>query len=385
MPPWSSRSYVALGKRQGLSEAVLINALTQANYTAGIGLPPILTLNHLATQVEVPFVFLRKIVGRRHEAPYRFFSISKRDGRRRLICVPNKELVRTQKWIARYVLANVKTHSASVAYAPGASIVDAAARHCLCTWLVKLDIKNFFESISERRAYRVFRSIHYQPLVSFELARICTRTVDPSDIRRRDYRNPPLEDLDPANTVSPYKINLYKCPYMGHLPQGAPTSPMLSNLAMIEFDEEISKIATECGLTYTRYSDDLTFSTSESAFTRHAAMTFITKVTSAIKNMGFEPQWHKTAIIPPGARKTVLGLLVDGDVPRLTREFRANLEQHIYFLKKNGPAAHAEKRGFLSLFAMRRHIEGLISFAHQVDIVFANSLADEFRTVAWPL
>ena len=86
-----------------------------------------------------------------------------------MICVPEPTLLIVQRWINQRILSHAKPHQASTAFAEGCSIKRAAERHCCARWLIKLDVANFFESISEVRVYRVFVGLGYQPLVSLEL------------------------------------------------------------------------------------------------------------------------------------------------------------------------------------------------------------------------
>jgi hypothetical protein len=158
---------------------------------------------------------------------------------------------------------------------------------------------------------------------------------------------------------------------------------MLSNLAMLEIDGILETLATGAGLVYTRYADDLAFSTASGAFTRADAVRFLKSVHSHLRARGLKPNRRKTTIAPPGARKVILGLLVDGTQPRLRREFKQKLLSHAYFLRKYGVAQHAQKRGFRSRWAMRRHMEGLISYARQVEPSFADQAAREFTRVDW--
>jgi len=160
---------------------------------------------------------------------------------------------------------------------------------------------------------------------------------------------------------------------------------MLANLAMRKIDEEITRLATSYYLTYTRYSDDLAFSSLSEDFSRDRARQFIKELYKLVSQRGLRPNTVKTVIIPPGSRKIVLGLLVNTDTPKLTKEFRSKLECHIYYLEKLGPTKHAEKRGFRTVLGLRRHIEGLVSYASSIDPQFGNAIATRIAEVSWPI
>jgi RNA-directed DNA polymerase len=116
-------------------------------------------------------------------------------------------------------------------------------------------------------------------------------------------------------------------------------------LAVRDFDQAVTEIADRYGLTYTRYADDLTLSTNEPSFTRDRCREVIGKIYAVMGRAGLSPNVTKTRVAPPGSRKIVLGLLVDGDRPRLPRDFKATMRQHIYFLKRKDadPAATRER------------------------------------------
>jgi RNA-directed DNA polymerase len=276
--------------------------------------------------------------------------------------------MKLQRWIAQNILNTVKPHDASHAYAPGCDLVNAAQRHAGCRWLVKMDVRSFFESITERAVYRVFRALGYNALLSFEMSRLCTR-LDPDGFRGNQQDASPL----------PYQERPE-----GHLPQGAPTSPMLANLAVRRLDDILDAISKVHGWVYTRYADDLAFSTWVKV-TRGTAACIARLAERELVAFGLAANRQKTTIVPPGARKILLGLLVDRDRVRLTREFRNNIETHLYALTnpKIGPVNHQRSRAFVSIIGMRRHIEGLIAFAHQVDPQYARGLRLEFERVNW--
>jgi RNA-directed DNA polymerase len=258
----------------------------------------------------------------------------------------------------------------SYAFFRGRGILKAAVRHHNCRWLIKIDVTDFFDSISEIQCYRVFRSLGYGALVSFELARICTR-------------GPRLARFDRLGSLA-------RLPYPrtteGRLPQGAPTSPALANMVVNSLDETLNEIATKLQWTYTRYADDIALSTLTDS-NRAEARKLIALAKAALSRHNFKLNNSKTVIAPPGARRIVLGLLVDGDEPRLTRAFRNNLETHLYALTKDhiGPERHRQARGFASLIGMRRHISGLLAFAHYVEPAYASACYAKFNMVSWPL
>ena len=283
--------------------------------------------------------------------------------------------MKLQRWINKYILILQKVHPCSFAFSPGSSIVKCAARHTGAKWLVKMDITNFFGSISEIQVYRVFSELGYQPLVSFELARITTCITRGSIRVQMPQWRSHKENM---------AIREYSYPVIGHLPQGAPTSPMLSNLVMKEHDGIIKDIASNYSVIYTRYSDDMTFST-RGKFSRSKALKLVATIRNHLERSGFYLNKRKTVIVSPGARKIVLGLNVDGSVPRLPREFRDNLRQHLYYIKKFGPAAHRDKRDFESILGMKNHLFGLVQFAFMVDEGMASKMLDQFEEIDWPV
>ena len=373
---WSPQRYIKEGKARGINKSVLDNAVDQIErvITDNPELPGILSLNHLAQRAQVDYDTLRSIVERKHNA-YRHFYIRKRSGGHRRISIPEPNLMQVQRWLAKYVLNPMPVHRCSFAFKPGSSIIKCAARHSGARWLVKMDIAGFFTSISEIQAYRVFEGLGYQPLVALELARLTTY----APLNSPRYELPQWKARASDTTITDYRFR-----GLGYLPQGAPTSPMLSNLVMPKIDAQIEQVAKAFGLRYTRYSDDLTFSTRSDEFNRGKAASLIGKVTRILVPVGLRPQERKTVVVPPGARKIVLGLLVDGDQPRLTREFRSDLRQHFYYLEKFGPVEHARARQFDTVFGMYNHIRGLVDFARMVDRAYGDALFERLQAVDWP-
>lgn len=382
MNRWRPQHFFSQGRKQGVDPAVLANsaAVAAALHKASPQLPPLFSLRHLAHECNAEYGFLRAVISRSSQIePYKFFQLKKKNvghesDRLRTICVPHPSLLRAQRWIHTNILREVAPHSASYAYEPGSSTLKMAEMHTGCRWLIKLDVTSFFESILEPKVYKVFRGMGYQPLVAFELTRLCTRL--------RTAKNPPNRVQHRWTGIENYQSRV-----MGHLPQGAPTSPMLANLACHKLDTDLTALAAQSGLTYTRYADDLTFSTTMTEFSFVQAKALIESTYNVMTDQWFFPNRAKAKVLPPGARKVVLGLLVDGERPRLTREFRDRLRMHIHFVlhKDIGPVRHAAARGFDSVLGLQHHLFGLAAYAYSVDAEYGGTCLQLLRKAEWPV
>lgn len=372
---WSPQRYTQVGKSRNISVDVLQEAVRQieTSLSSAPPLPPILSLRHLANLSGTNREILRSHVTRSIDEAYKHFYIKKRSGGYRRISIPNGQLQTVQQWIAHNVLRGVGAHTASRAFCKGNSIVKCAKEHCNSKWLIKLDVADFFGSVTEIQVYRAFRYLGYNPLISFEMARISTERISLSS----------KYDLDSWKVgAKKYSIQDYQEKVLGRLPQGAPSSPMLSNLIMLRIDDSIAKLARERGLRYTRYSDDMTFSTI-GKYSRNEARELVSEVSQILKKHGLYLNRGKTTIVPPGAKKVVLGLLVDGDHPNLTKEFKDKVRQHLFYLGKFGIQNHVVRREFDSAGGLYRHLLGLINFANMVDSLYAETVKAAFDQLPW--
>jgi RNA-directed DNA polymerase len=357
----SPHLYIRQGIARNRPIELLENAVEHAYRPESNGLQAVLSLNHLAHLTGASHQYLRGIVSRRTD-PYRDFRVH---GRRR-ISAPDPALQLVQRWILDNILAAVPCDAASFAYERNKSIVGCAQRHLSATWIIKTDFHEFFASIDESSVYRVFLSLGYSRLISFELARICTRpgigakhkNIAVSKESRSRYQRIP---------------DYVHAERLGYLPQGAPTSGALSNLAIRELDKVVSRIARSSHLVYTRYADDLTFSTS-SKFSRAQAQDLIGVLGTEFHKRGFLIHQRKTRVVPPGSRKIVLGLLVDGDKVRLLPEFRRRLENDVRGVEKFGLSAHVAHRGYASMRGFINHVHGALAFSYGVDAEWAGNL-----------
>src|SRR5208282_5735557 len=168
MTRWAPHLYSQEGERRGITQEVVNASLRQARLLQDNGLPPILTLGHLAFHTDIPYWKLRTFAARqlvikdehsepkafRVYDPYRSFQIKKQSGGYRRICVPEPDLMKVQRWIDLFILSQIKASPYSFAFEKGQSILDCAQQHLGCRWLIKVDLRNFFESLSEIQVYR---------------------------------------------------------------------------------------------------------------------------------------------------------------------------------------------------------------------------------------
>lgn len=327
------------------------------------GAHPVFTLNHLAQLTGASWSYLREIIARRRD-PYLSIDRPKRNGKTRPISSPEPVLMDVQRWILHNILSACGVHPSSYAYQRKRSILHCARAHLHSKWLVKMDIHDFFGSILERRVYPVFVNLGYPPLLSLELARLCTRS------RTLDWRQEGIKEYRDA----PYPVSP-----KARLPQGAPTSGALANAVMFDADASLDDLALSEGLVYTRYSDDLIFSAGPD-FSRQRAAELIRRVAAILERREFSPHRTKSRVVPPGARHVVLGLLLAEGQVHLLPEFKRRVEVHIRGVAKFGAAEHARHRHFDSVFAMINHVDGCIAFADSVDSAFAGNARNAWNT-----
>ncbi|PHS25997.1 MAG: hypothetical protein COA84_07030 [Robiginitomaculum sp.] len=219
MTSWDSQHYRIQAQKNNISQEVIAATIETGKRVvkSNSSLVPVFTLRHLAYLADADFQFLRHVVERKEVDPYDTFRI-KKNGKEntesfRIICVPDYRLMRVQKWIVDNILNYTRTHEASFAFTKGKNIKGAATLHCGCKWMIKMDVRRFFESISEIAVYRVFRNLGYEPLISFEMTRLCTRLGTYTKARRRkQWRSNAYQQ----------EIHTYFNCKIGHLPQPLP-------------------------------------------------------------------------------------------------------------------------------------------------------------------
>jgi RNA-directed DNA polymerase len=338
-------------------------------------LPVVFSLKHLSGIVGVNYDTLRESVRRKREAAnYRMYRIAKRDGTFRHIHEVTSDLFRAQTFLAHEILAKVSPHRAAFAFHVGGGIKRCAAQHCGARWLFQYDLSNFFYSINEADVYGLFCRLGYRPLLAFEFARLSTT------IRMPRNMSGVIKLVSPEHIGMPYAD---ACNKLGVLPQGAPSSPAISNLVARDLDERLTKVAARYDLVYTRYADDITVSGMDVGEGRSRGEIH-RSVIHAIRKSGFVENESKTRVAGPGSKKLVLGLLVDGPQPRLSKQMYERVDTRLYACRKFGLKATADFYKFDSAYGFYNHLAGLLAFIKDVDPLSWTRFAPRFKEIPPP-
>lgn len=319
---------------------------------------PLKSIGELSAITGIPYTFINDVL-KLNIDPYRTFTIGKRSSSaRRRIFVPHPSLMKIQRTINRYILQYLNPHPIATAYQRGSNPQNNAQYHCNSKLLIKFDIKDFFHSFTERDVYHLFNSLGYNPLLSFQLARLCTK-IKKSSIIEFNHSN---------NYIYP---GVSEKKYDSFLPQGCPTSPMLSNLMMQSYDTQLYKLANKFSLKITRYSDDITLS-SENLLLEKDLKYIIARINQILENK-FIMNRGKQRFYNSGQRKIVTGLLVNNEKPKLTKHFKNNLRLHAYYIKKSGYINHALNQKN-DPYAFYNHFMGKLMWAKNIEPLFAEKI-----------
>lgn len=370
---WNPNLFRKEGNAKGYDAAYLNALVSQGRVTAARGLPVVFSLAHLANLSRTLYADLHGFVSRAGidypDFPYKNFPIAKRTGGKRWISIPVPQLMAVQQWINQNILNKVAPHPAAFAYVPKRRLIDHAKLHCGADWILKIDIKDFFSNISEKQVFHIFVNLGYPSLLSFEMARICTRVTPMRKGRRW------------VNSFKEHSISNYDSEFVGSLPQGAPTSPALSNLVCAEMDEDLASLASAHSVTYSRYADDLCFSFVDGS--RDLVFKFQREAATILRKHGFSENGKKTKIIPPGGRKTVTGLNINSEKPTIPKEVRDVIKMHLHYAQKNGIHEHCKNRKFNSVIGFKNHLFGLISYVRSVDKKKGEKFREQFNLLPW--
>jgi hypothetical protein len=295
--------------------------------------PPIPTLGELAVFLdlragELAWLADVRSLERQVEAEqlrnYRYRWIAKSEGGLRLLEAPKERLRRVQRHLLRTILDRIAPHEAAHGFVAGRSVLTFVRPHAGAPVVARIDLEDFFGSVSAGRVYGIFRCAGYPEAVAHTLTGLTTN-VAPLAV----WRDAP-ELPDAGGHESRHRLGRRLA--TPHLPQGAPTSPALANLCAHGLDRRLAGLAARFGLAYTRYADDLAFSGSPG---RRVMARFLELVGQIALEEGFRVNVRKTQVLTQAARQRLAGLVVNRH-PNLERRERDTLRAILHRAARDG-------------------------------------------------
>ena len=266
---------------------------------------------------------MRMAEARRRHLMYKEFDIPKRTGGTRRITAPTGKLKDIQKCISVIIAPYYRIPDCVHGFAEGKSVASNASMHTAKNYVLNIDLKDFFPAITYTRVVKSLKELGFNDEVSDIIARLCT-------IPMWDEQNQMLRNS---------------------LPQGSPASPLLSNIVCISLDRRLSGLAKRFGLTYSRYADDITFSSDHSVYAKDSE--FLKELENIVESSGFKINEKKTRLQKKGSRQDVTGLIV-GEQINTYRQFTKNLRAAVFHAENNGctPREFNNIMGRISYMAM---------------------------------
>lgn len=283
-------------------------------------------------------VNLYKYIENDIDISYTELKIPKKKGGYRTIYSPNTKLKELQNLIVDLILKNIEISSCSTAFTPGSSIINNSRMHVNKKYVLNIDLKDFFDNIGYERVYLVLKELKFSHKDTVKLSKICT--------------------------------------YNGHIPQGAPTSPYISNIICNNLDKRLFNLCKKFNATYTRYADDITISTD-----CEDIKTYMNTIENIINEEGFEINKKKVRLLSKNTKQVVTGVVVNEKVS-IDRNYRKKVRQDVYYCKKYGIGEHLKYNNIeISEEEYMKKLKGKISFIKSVDSKLGEELLEELGKI----
>jgi len=274
----------------------------------------------------------------------------------RLLEVPKYRLKLLQRKIALDILNEIPLHASAHGFRKGHSITSCAQIHQNKRWVLKMDLKNFFVSITYARVFGIFNALGYSKNIAKNLSLLTTCASPETVLKQR------LQDWR--------QRQIY---HVAHLPQGAPSSPVLSNLAAYTLDCRLSSLAKSIQADYSRYADDLFFSgNSYQDFSQ-----LIPLIASIAGEESFQINYRKTRVMGAGQRQKITGIVVNKH-SNLSRKEYDQLKAVLYNCVKYGVLSQAKDHP--NFYA---HLKGKIAYVKMLNVNKAKKLEWLFSQINW--
>jgi RNA-directed DNA polymerase len=331
--------------------------------------PALATTRELATWIGIEHGALEVLADRRgisrsssdpRARHYRYSWIAKPSGGHRLVEAPKARLCTAQRRVLDGIIAHIPPHDAAYGFREGRSVVGFAQHHVGRDVVLRVDLQAFFSSVFAARVIGILRTAGYPEEVSRALAALCTHRT-PSDVLATA---PDRDAIDLARLGR------------RHLPQGAPTSGALANLAGYRLDVRVAAFAAKLGATYTRYADDLVLS-GDRALAR-AAITVVARLATIAAEEGFALNFRKTRVMTAGRRQRITGIVVNEKLSAPRAEVE-RLRAILHNCGRYGPATQ-NREGHHDF---RAHLRGRIAWVASLDPVKGARMRTMFDLITW--
>jgi retron-type reverse transcriptase len=285
---------------------------------------------------------------------YVYFEVPKRSGGTRLLSAPHARLGAAQRWIFANVLSGLDVTRHAHGFVRGRSTVSNAVAHLGKALVVNLDLTDFFPSITFPRVRGLFESIGYSPAAATTLALLCTES--------------------PRTDVVVDGKRYWVAVGERALPQGACTSPSISNLVARKLDRRLAGTASKLGWSYTRYADDLTFSAGPEQKKTMALL--LARIRHVVREEGFAINEKKGRVQHAARRQEVTGIVVN-DRPSLAREELRRLRAIVHGATKTGlEAQNRENRPNFEAW-----LRGKIAYVMMIDRAKGSALREKLDEI----
>jgi GNAT superfamily N-acetyltransferase len=299
---------------------------------------------------------------------YRYVWLARAAGPPRLIERPKARLKAIQRRLLHEILDWIPAHESAHGFTRGRSVASHAAAHTGRLVVVSLDLEDFFASVAAGRVFGVFRTAGYPEPVAHALTALTTNAVPVEEWA--SVRRP----RDPGLVGAHHRLGRRLA--TPHLPQGAPTSPALANLAAFALDRRLEALAQACGVTYTRYADDLTFSGPVSLL--RGADRFRSSVADIAREEGFRVNARKSALMTRAGRQRVCGVVVNQHLNVARAEYD-QLKAILHNAARSGPSG--QNRHAVADF--RAHLLGRIAWVESLNPGRGKRLRARFDVIDW--
>lgn len=294
-----------------------------------LDLPKIYDLNSFGREIGLSNTILY-LLSKQTDKFYKQIKISKKKSGTRNISIPSISMKIVQKWIQVNILEKIPISNCAMAFRKGSKygIKTNAELHKYNEYIIRIDLKDFFDSIKSEMVFYLFRSIGYNNMISNILTNICT--------------------------------------YKECLPQGAVTSPILSNLVCKKLDRRLQGLSSKRDIVYTRYADDLIFSCNDEVL----LIKTIKIVFDIIEDEGFEINQAKTKFMSINSAKRITGLHIEKNKVVVPKELKRKVRSMIHYSISTGDYSKIDQ------------IKGYISFISSIESGYRAKIATYINRIA---